>query len=80
VRLALRCAVGAGCSGALTVHARGRRIGRARYMLDAGATRAVAVTISGAGRRLLRQVGRLRVSVRVTAGGQRTQRRLVIRG
>jgi hypothetical protein len=78
VRLAVRCAVGASCSGALTVHARGRRIGRARYTLDAGATRAVAVTISGAGRRLLRQVGRLRVSVRVTAGGQRTQRRLAI--
>jgi hypothetical protein len=79
VRLAVRCGAGASCNGALELRARGRRIGRARYALGAGATRPVAVTISGAGRRLVRRTGRLRATARVTAGGRRTSRALAIR-
>jgi hypothetical protein len=79
VRLAVSCGAAAACSGALELRARGRRIGRARYDLPAGATRAVVVRLTAAGRRLVRRAGRIRVSARVTAGGSRTRRALSIR-
>ena len=72
VALSVRCAAAASCSGALELHARGRRIGRTRYALAAGATGTVRVKLTQAGRRFVRRAGRLRVSARVTAGGKRT--------
>lgn len=72
IALRVRCAAAANCSGALELHARGRRIGRARYALAAGATATVRVKLTRAGRRFVRRAGRLRVSARVTAGGKRT--------
>jgi hypothetical protein len=72
VALRVRCAAAANCSGALELHARGRRIGRTRYALAAGATGTVRVKLTRAGRRFVRSAGRLRVSARVTAGGKRT--------
>jgi hypothetical protein len=80
VRLPVRCGAGADCAGALELRTRATRIGRARYQLAAGATRKVAVTLTGAGRRLVRRARRMRVSARVTAGAQRTSRLLTIRG
>jgi hypothetical protein len=80
VRLAVRCGAGAACSGALELRARGRRLGRSRYGLAAGATRKVAVTLAAGARRLVRRAGRLRGSARVTAGDSRTRRAVVIRG
>ena len=80
VRLTVRCGAGAACAGALEVRARGRRLGRTSYQLPAGATRKVAVRLSGSGRRLVRRAGRIRARARVTAGGSRTSRTLTIRG
>ena len=80
VRLTVRCGAGAACAGALEVRARGRRLGRSSYQLPAGATRKVAVRLSGSGRRLVRRAGRMRARARVTAGGSRTSRTLTIRG
>jgi hypothetical protein len=79
VKLPIRCAATASCSGTLELRARGRRIGRSRYKLAAGATGNVSVKLTRAGRRFVRRAGRLRVSARVTAGGKRTSRVLTIR-
>jgi hypothetical protein len=79
VRLAVRCGAGASCSGALSLRARGKQIGRTRYALAAGATRGVSVTLTRAGRRMVRRADRLRVVARVTAGGKHTARVLTIR-
>jgi hypothetical protein len=79
VKLPIRCAATASCSGALELRARGKRIGRSRYKLAAGATGTVRVKLTRAARRLVRRSGRLRVSARVTAGGQRSSRVLTIR-
>jgi hypothetical protein len=80
VRLAVRCGAGADCAGRLELRARGRRLGRSRYRLPAGATRKVAVKLGSGARRLVRRQGRLRARARVTAGGSRTSRALLIRG
>jgi hypothetical protein len=79
VKLAVRCGAGAGCTGALELHARGRRIGRSPYTLAAGGTRTVTVKLTRAGRRFVRKAGRLRVLARVTARGKRTSRVVAVR-
>ena len=77
VRLTLRCATAARCAGVLSLRARGKRIGRRAYTLDAGETDGVSVTLSRAGRRMARRAGRLRVTARATSGGA-TRSRVVI--
>ena len=49
VRLTLRCATAARCAGVLSLRARGKRIGRRAYTLDAGETDGVSVTLSPRG-------------------------------
>jgi hypothetical protein len=80
VRVPVRCGAGADCSGRLELRARGRRLGRSRYRLGDGATRRIAVRLGAGGRRLVREVGRVRARATVTAGGRRTSRALMLRG
>lgn len=77
VRLTLRCVTGADCAGALTLRARGKRIGRRAFTLDAGETDGVSVRLSRKGRRMARRAGRLRVTAKVAIEGGRTTRRVV---
>ena len=77
IRLTLSCAAGADCAGVLSLRARGKRIGRRAFTLDAGETDGVSVKLSRKGRRMARRAGRLRVTAKVAVTGGATTTRVV---
>lgn len=79
VKLTIRCAAGADCAGHAVLRARGKRIARRAYELDAGERKPIVLRVNRAGKRMAKPGRRLRARVVISAGDARTSRRLTIR-
>lgn len=83
VTLKLRCAAGTtSCKGRLRLRTLGRpvrTVGTRRYVVAAGARRAVRVRLSVAARRTLRRTGRMRIRVAVTQDGSAPRMSRIVR-
>lgn len=79
VKLTIRCSDAADCSGTVSLRAKGKRIARRSYDLDAGARKPIVLRINAAGKRMAKPGRRLRARAVIEAGGEPTSRRLTIR-
>jgi hypothetical protein len=79
VKLTIRCGDAADCKGALSLRARGKRIARRGYELDAGESKPIVLRLNKAGKRMAKPGRRLRARAVIDAGGTTTSRPLTIR-
>jgi hypothetical protein len=81
IRLTLRCISDtADCEGALTLRAKGRRIGRRAYHLEPGETDGLSVTLTRKGQRITKGKRRLKVVAVATSGGGKSKRTVRVMG
>ena len=79
VKLDIRCSDAADCKGTVTLRARGERIARRAYDLDAGESGSIVLRINKAGKRMAKPGRKLRTRAVIEAGGQTMSRAIAIR-
>jgi hypothetical protein len=79
VKLDIRCGDAADCKGTVTLRARGKRIARRAYDLDAGESGSIVLRINKAGKRMAKPGRKLRTRAVIEAGGQTMSRPITIR-